>query len=291
MPESDQKSSWKTGVIIPSIAVIALGVATALSDGFRKEIGLWFNKRTDPTKIDSPKTSVGSNPTLQKKIPVLLTLTNNKIPLKGDTAVFDNQDTLVTGSDGICFLDVTAGGHHLQVRAYKQVFTYVFYVPNKPDSVYNITKDINYNSAIPTTTSALSPHSSVTSLHVVNLTRARLNSIINSSNNAANEILKRLKIVCTIKDDRINNNGFIYHYMVQGTRGDIDQIKQVNYRRNQEPYQEFKNHTFKSSTDEIANFSIDSEQLGRLPYIIVQIVLQNGIRSDTVQVNNIEYLK
>ncbi len=51
--DSDSKSSWRTVVIIPAIAIIVGGIATAVSEDLRNYIKGIFSQRQNNFAIDS----------------------------------------------------------------------------------------------------------------------------------------------------------------------------------------------------------------------------------------------
>src|SRR5882757_1281335 len=52
--DSQKTSPWKTGVVIPAVAAIVIGIATSLSNGLQKEFikgWNWVFEKTVPVKV------------------------------------------------------------------------------------------------------------------------------------------------------------------------------------------------------------------------------------------------
>ncbi len=141
----DKKSPWKTAVLIPAVAIIVTGIATAISEDLRTAIKNFFSGKHDTTvaAIDTTQKKPAS-PAADKKITFEVLLTNKGAALRGDTVIFDNGETIYTDDAGKCFVQVDAGTHSFKVRAFNSIFNYAFYAPNKPDSLYTLSEDINY---------------------------------------------------------------------------------------------------------------------------------------------------
>ncbi|HEY4195148.1 MAG TPA: hypothetical protein VGM63_06415 [Mucilaginibacter sp.] len=144
MKDSDgQKSPWKTAVLIPAVAIIVTGIATAISEDLRTSIkNLFSGKHADTTKLLPVDTS--RNTPVNKKITFEVLLTNKAAALRGDTVIFDNGEIIYTDDAGKCYVQVYAGTHSFKVHAFNSIFNYAFYAPNKPDSLYTLSEDINY---------------------------------------------------------------------------------------------------------------------------------------------------
>jgi hypothetical protein len=138
--DSDSKSSWKTIVIIPAIAIIVTGIASAVSDDLRNYIKILFSKNTSTEKT-----------ILQ------LVLTNNNAALRRDTVVFDNGAPMLTDDGGKCFEQLDPGQHQFKVYAFNRTFQYSFLTPNKPDSVYTVSEDLGYTAPISPTLTTPTP--------------------------------------------------------------------------------------------------------------------------------------
>jgi hypothetical protein len=145
--DSDSKSSWKTVVIIPAIAIIVGGISTALSDDLRNYIKNIFSKNTSADKT-----------ILQ------LVLTNNNAALRRDTVIFDNGAPMLTDDGGKCFEQLDPGQHQFKVYAFNRTFQYSFLTPNKPDSVYTLSEDLGYTAPVspPVVTSIDTSHKNPT---------------------------------------------------------------------------------------------------------------------------------
>jgi hypothetical protein len=139
----DKKSSWKTAVLIPAVAIIVAGIASAISEDLRMGIKHFFSgNHTDTAK--GAKTDTTNKTPANKKITFEVLLTNKSAALRGDTVIFDNGETIYTDDAGKCYVQVYAGTHSFKVHAYNSIFNYSFYAPNKPDSLYTLSQDLNY---------------------------------------------------------------------------------------------------------------------------------------------------
>src|ERR1700754_1432157 len=144
MKDNDgQKSPWKTAVLIPAVAIIVTGIATAISEDLRTSIKNLFSGKPADTTKQLPVDTAHNTP-INKKITFEVLLTNKTIALRGDTVEFDNGETAYTDDAGKCFIQVDAGTHSFKVHAFSSIFHYSFYAPNKPDSLYTLVQDINY---------------------------------------------------------------------------------------------------------------------------------------------------
>jgi len=144
----NQSSIWTTKVIVPAIAIIAAGIATAISDDLRTGIKNLFSHKQDtkpPADTTSKIIAVKND-----KVTVELILTNKNAALREDTVIFDDGEAIYTDDAGKCFKQVIAGAHAFRIHAFSKVFHYSFFAPNKPDSLYTLAQDINYD--LPATT-------------------------------------------------------------------------------------------------------------------------------------------
>jgi hypothetical protein len=141
--DNDKKSPWKTAVLIPAVAIIVTAIASAISEDLRTGIKHFFSgNHTDTTKRVIVDTT--NKTPVNKKITFEVLLTNKSAALRGDTVIFDNGETIYTDDAGKCYVQVYTGPHGFKVHAFNSIFNYSFYAPNKPDSLYRISEDLNY---------------------------------------------------------------------------------------------------------------------------------------------------
>jgi len=143
----NQKSIWTTKVIVPAVAIIVAGIATAVSDNLRTGIKNFFSPHQDgkPDTAKNIPAVKNDKVSVNDKVTVQLVLTNKNTALREDTVIFDDGETIYTDDAGRCFKQVNAGAHAFQVHAFNKTFHYSFFAPNKPDSLYTLAQDINYD--------------------------------------------------------------------------------------------------------------------------------------------------
>ena len=98
----------------------------------------------------------------------------------------------------------------------------------------------------------------------------------------ADELLNSLTVHVKIDENDKTGNSVAFSYYIEGESGALDNLAEVNYRRNHESFQEYKSKSFKKSTDRSGNFLFKGYQWGSVETVYVYLVLKDGSKSATV---------
>jgi hypothetical protein len=99
----------------------------------------------------------------------------------------------------------------------------------------------------------------------------------------ANEILQHLQLRVKIDSgDSYRGKGkqFAYHYYLKGSKDLMDKIVMVLYQRNDPTFIEFQNHEYNQGDNKNKNFEYIGYQWGSVFTTYIQIILDNGAKSD-----------
>jgi len=77
-------------------------------------------------------------------------------------------------------------------------------------------------------------------------------------------------------------NSVAFSYHIEGESQALDEIAEVNYRRNHESFQEYKSKSFKKSTDRSGKFLFKGYQWGSVETVYIYLVLKDRSKSATV---------